>query len=72
METMKITLLLSLTIVTSLITGCSDNEDNSKKATTEPDHIWKQQTDTLKTSKDAANKLQESLNRQQQQIDERD
>ena len=65
MKTMKTLMILGLF---SFITACSDNEDSKKED--KGDHVWKQQTDTLKTSKDAAKKLQEQLNRQQQQLDE--
>jgi len=65
MKTMKTLMILGLF---SFITACSDNEDSKKED--KGDHVWKQQTDTLKTSKDAAKKLQEQLNRQQQKLDE--
>ena len=57
--------------IASLMIACSDDEENKASQTeTQGDHIWKHQTDTLKTSKDAAKKLQESLNLQQQKLDE--
>ena len=72
MNTIKPLMLLGLISSMSLLmVACSDNEDskNSKDAA-KGDHVWKQQTDALKTSKDAAKKLQEQLNQQQQKIDE--
>ena len=63
--------MLSLVFAASLVTGlvaCS--EDSDKGVNKSGDHVWKHQTDTLQTSKDAAKKLQESLNQQQIQMDE--
>ena len=59
--------LILIASIASLLVACSDNSDSEKE---KGDHVWKQQTDTLQTSKDAANKLQESLNQQQQKMDE--
>jgi uncharacterized lipoprotein YehR (DUF1307 family) len=64
-------LFAQILAIASLMIACSDNEENKNRQTeAQGDHIWKHQTDTLKTSKDAAKKLQESLNLQQQKLDE--
>lgn len=59
-------LILIASIATLLLSCSEDTKSEKEKA----DHVWKQQTDTLKTSKDVAKKLQDSLNQQQQQMDE--
>jgi len=64
----KYTSIFSLVFIASLATGCSDDRD--KDEAKPGDHVWKQQTDTLKTSKDVAKQLQDSLNQQQKTIDE--
>ena len=54
--------------------ACSDENQAENTAAPEKqssgDHVWKSQTDTIKTTRDAAKKLQDSLNQQQQKIDE--
>lgn len=64
-------LLIFISGISSLLVACSDdkNEEKSEKKST-GDHVWKQQTDTLKAAKDMAKKAQESLDQQQQQLDE--
>ena len=49
----------------SMLVACSEdkNQENGE-------HVWKQQTDTLKSAKDMAKKMQENLNQQQQKLDE--
>lgn len=57
--------------VISSMAACSDNNDNQAgKKEASGEHIWKHQTDALKTSKDAAKQLQDNLNLQQQNIEE--
>ncbi|MCW8900763.1 MAG: hypothetical protein OQK75_13515 [Gammaproteobacteria bacterium] len=64
-------LLILLTSMTSLLVACSEDNDSVKSENkTSGDHVWKEQTDALKTSKDVAKKLQDSLNQQQQKLDE--
>ena len=55
--------LLSFTV------ACSDDDDNKKKEIT-GDHIWKQQTDALKTSKEVAKQVQKSLDQQKKKLDQ--
>ena len=65
-----IILLGFLSGAASNMVACTDHEDkNTQTKETRTDHVWKNQTDTLKTSKDATRKLQESLNQQQKTID---
>ena len=53
----------------SFLIACTDDENKNKKELS-GDHIWKEQTDTLKTSKDVAKQLQQSLDQQKQKLDE--
>ena len=62
----KITIIF-VASMTLFLTSCSDDKNSEQGKN---DHVWKQQTDALQTSKDAAKKLQESLNLQQQKMDE--
>lgn len=61
---------VSIILVASMalfLTACSDDKNQEQGKN---DHVWKNQTDALQTSKDTAKKLQESLNLQQQKLDE--
>ena len=62
LKTLVLILLFSLTV------ACSQEEDKNKKVG--GDHVWKQQTDTIQASKDAAKKIQQSLDKEQQNLDE--
>ena len=63
----KLNLLALLIVITSFMVACSeDNDSDNKKG----DHVWKQQTDTIQQSKDAAKKLQESLKQQQEKMEQ--
>lgn len=66
-KTNPLFLLIFLSSMASFLGACSDDKATESK---ENDHVWKHQTDTLKTSKDVAKKLQDSLNQQQQKMDE--
>jgi len=59
--------IILMAIMGLFLTACSDDKNQEQG---QNNHIWKHQTDTLQTSKDAAKKLQESLNLQQQKLDE--
>ena len=62
---------LSIFIVASLLSCSDDKLDNQdKKQTSNSEHIWKQQTDALQDAKDAAKKMQDNLNQQQQKMDQ--
>ena len=65
----KITsLLLSIAFI-SLLTACggdSDTADEPKNASS--GHVWKSQTDTIDEAKNAAAALTESMNKQEQRI----
>lgn len=50
--------------------ACTDDENNKEELT--GNHVWKQQTDTLQTSKDVAKQLQQSLDKQQEQLNTND
>ena len=58
-------LLILVSSMASMLVACSEdkNQENGE-------HVWKQQTDTLKSAKDMAKKMQENLNQQQQKLDE--
>lgn len=66
MKNIKTVILLSLL---AGLFACSDDNKEKDENVKSGDHVWKHQTDALKTSKDAAKKLQERLN-QQQKLDE--
>jgi len=67
----NIILVILISALSSVLTACSEeNSTNISKKETNAEHVWKQQTDTLKTSKDVAKKLQDSLNQQQKKLDE--
>lgn len=67
----KLILLVLVSSVALMMVACSeDNEQKKSENEATGDHVWKHQTDALKTSKDVAKKLQESLNQQQQKLDE--
>ena len=70
----KIKGLILLTFISgtaSMMVACSDDETQQKvQNESSGDHVWKQQTDTLKSAKDMAKKMQQSLDQQQQKMDE--
>lgn len=70
----KFILIGFITTLALIVTGCSDDKDNNDNAKKEAsgDHIWKTQTDTLKTAKEMTKKMQESLKQQQQTLEEND
>jgi len=61
---------LMLTMIT-ILPACSD-DNNEKEANKKDsgDHVWKHQTDALKSAKDMAKKMQESLNQQKDNLDD--
>ncbi len=61
--------IFSIFILT--ISACSDDkQDEIKKKETNGDHVWKNQTDALKSAKEMANKMQQSIKQQQQTLDD--
>ena len=53
------------------LTACSDDSERSgNKTESTGDHVWKTQTDALQSAKDMAKKMQESLNQQQENMDD--
>lgn len=63
-KTMIFVFFLSL-----LMLACSDNSDKKDNDKNKTDHVWKQQTDALKSAKEVAGKLEESLKQHKQKID---
>lgn len=61
----------TISIFSLLITSCSSetNEQTSKEESS-GDHVWKTQTDALQSAKDMAKKMQESLEQQQEKMNE--
>lgn len=66
MRNLNIFILLFLL---SFIVACSDEKEPQKKVSS-GDHVWKQQTDALKTSKEVAKQLQKNLDEQQKKLNE--
>ena len=54
-----------------LLTACTDNaEEPASKKESSGDHVWKTQTDALQSAKDMSKKMQESLDQQQETLNE--
>lgn len=68
MATVKTALIVFFLSIFML--ACSDRADENTNEKKLADHIWKQQTDALKSAKEVAGKLEESLKQQQQKMDE--
>lgn len=67
----KIILVGFISSLASVMVACGDNPDETtSKDNAKGDHVWKTQTDTLQSAKDMAKKMQESLNQQQETMDE--
>lgn len=64
-------LLGFITSIALNMVACSDNnnEQESKKESS-GDHVWKTQTDALKSAKEMAKKMQESLDQQQEKMND--
>ena len=60
-----------ISLMAFLMTACSDETDKStsNKENT-GDHVWKTQTDALKSAKEMAKELQKSLDQQQEKLEE--
>lgn len=58
-------------IFTLSLSSCSDDEQSeTKKEEISGDHVWKNQTDALKSAKEMAKKMQQSIKQQQQTLDD--
>jgi len=67
----KIILIGFISTLTLMMVACSDNQDPAEdKSKTSGDHVWKTQTDALQSAKDMAKKMQESLNQQQEKMND--
>lgn len=54
-----------------LLAACSDDaEESASKKESTGDHVWKTQTDALQSAKDMSKKMQESLDQQQETLNE--
>lgn len=69
MKKTKILMLVLFSSLSLIMAACSDDK---KEQTNENkgDHVWKQQTDTLKAAKEASKQMQKSMDQQQQNLDE--
>lgn len=67
MKIAKILMLVLFSSVSLTMAACSDDR---KEQTNKDDHVWKQQTDTLKSAKEMSEKMQQSMDQMQQNIDE--
>jgi len=63
-------LLVLISSLASIMVACSEDDKNEKKS--DNDHVWKNQTDALKSAKDMAKKLQENLDQQQEKLNRND
>ena len=72
MRNLKSVIFLGFISTMALFLGaCSDDaEKSTSKAESTGDHVWKTQTDALKSAKDMAKKMQESLKQQEENINE--
>ena len=72
MKKIKTVFLLALISgLASVMVACSDDESPKKdKNKSSGDHVWKHQTDALKSAKEMSKKLQKSLDEQQQNLNE--
>ena len=64
-----IIIIVLISTLSLIFISCSNDEADSKDKT-KADHVWKQQTDALKSAKDVAEQLQQSLNQQKEKLDE--
>lgn len=72
MRNIKTIIFLGFISTMALFLGaCSDDaEKPASKAESTGDHVWKSQTDALKSAKDMAKKMQESLKQQEENMNE--
>ena len=65
----KFILFSIFSLMLTFLAGCSEEQENNDKKA-EGEHIWKNQTDALKSAKEMSKKMQQSLNQQQQTLEE--
>lgn len=65
---MKLKILIALLYSTLLLVGCSGNDEDTAKKETSGEHVWKTQTDTIKTARDAAADLEQTLQKREEKI----
>lgn len=70
----RVKIFIFIGFITSIalnMVACSDNNDEQEsKKESSGDHVWKTQTDALKSAKEMAKKMQESLNQQQEKMND--
>lgn len=69
MKKIKILILVLFSSVSLIMAACSD-EKKEQTNKNKGDHVWKQQTDTIKSAKEMSEKMQKSMDQMQQNIDE--
>lgn len=57
-------------IALNMVACSDDNDEQESKKESSGEHVWKHQTDTLKSAKEMAKKMQESLNQQQEKMND--
>ena len=59
-----------ISIALNMVACSDDNDKQESKKESSGDHVWKHQTDTLKSAKEMAKKMQESLDQQQEKMND--
>ena len=72
MRSIKTIIFLGFISIMALFLGaCSDDAEKSTiKTESTGDHVWKSQTDALKSAKDMAKKMQENLKQHEENMNE--
>lgn len=69
----KFILFAVFSTMSLMMVACSDDKnEKTSENKNKGDHVWKQQTDTLKAAKEMAKKLQKSLDQQQKNMEQSD
>lgn len=70
MKKLKTFIFIGFISTLSLVmVACSDDK-KEPEAKKKGDHVWKTQTDTLKSAKEMSKKMQKSLDEQQKKLDQ--